>query len=285
MKPPIHRCLMAGMAVLALAGCAATGGLQGFGGAPARPKTVLVSDFVLSSEVAVVDRGYTARLERKIGAFPTHERKPRTVERVNDEIVAAIVATLREAGIDAQPGTEDALKLSDEVLLVHGRIRPSSLRALANGKPVVFGSGRVAVDMTVSSFSGSGKKQLLAFSADTKSAGKPPAGKQAAARNAAIAEALAAQKSPPEKLSPDVEVPARRLGRAVGEKIVAYVKEQGWLATPEGAQMQSDVQAEVQPEGDQRVRLPDPKPVQRSARRPPPAGPPDTQAEPGQPKN
>ena len=56
MNPSIHRCLMAGLAVLALAGCAGTG-LQGFGGAPAKPKTILVSDFVLSSEVAVVDRG------------------------------------------------------------------------------------------------------------------------------------------------------------------------------------------------------------------------------------
>ena len=270
MNPSIHRCLMAGLAVLALAGCAGTG-LQGFGGAPAKPKTILVSDFVLSSEVAVVDRGYTARLERKVGAFPTHERKPRTVERVNDEIVASIVATLREAGIDAQPGNEEALKLSDEALLVNGRIRPSSLRALANGKPVVFGHGRVTVDMTVSSFSSSGKKQLLAFSADTQSAGKPPAGKLAAARNAAIAEALTAQKAPPEKLSPDVEVPARRLGRAVGEKIVAYVKEQGWFMAPEGAPMQTEVQtptqAEVQteasPDAEQRVRLPDPKPAQR----------------------
>src|SRR5579864_5755284 len=104
MNQPIHTCLAAGIAALTLAGCVGTGGLQGFGGAPTKPKTVLVYDFVLSSEVAVVDRGYTARLERKVGPFPTFERKPRTVERVNDEIVAAIVARLREAGLDAQPG-------------------------------------------------------------------------------------------------------------------------------------------------------------------------------------
>ena len=76
--------------------------------------------------------------------------------------------------------------------------------------------------MTVSYFSGGGKKQLLTFSADAKGAGKPPAGKQAAARNAAIAAVLAAEKGAPEKLSPDVEAQARRLGRAVGEKVVAY---------------------------------------------------------------
>jgi hypothetical protein len=283
MIPPTQRFIILGLAALALAGCANGGGLQDpFSSAPTRPKTIMVSDFVLSSDVAIVDRGYTARLERKVGAFPTFERKPRTIERVNDEIVASIVATLREAGFDAQPGNEDALTLRDEVLLISGRIRPSELSQLAKGKPVIFGTGRVSADMTVSTFSGHGKKQLLAFSADTQSAGKPPAGKQAAARNTAIAEALAAQKAPPEKLSPDIEAPARRLGRAVGEKIVAYAKEQGWLQMPADA---GEAQTAQQPEPEQRVQLPEPKPAQRSAKKPPQAAepPPDTQAEPDEP--
>lgn len=284
---PTQRLILIGIAALALAGCANNGGLQGaFGGAPARPKTIIVSDFVLSSDVAIVDRGYTARLERKVGAFPTFERKPRTIERVNDEIVASIVATLREAGFDAQPGNEDALTLRDEVLLVTGRIRPSELSQLSKGKPVAFGGSRVSADMTVSTFSGHGKKQLLAFSADTQSAGKSPTGKQAAARNTAIAEALAAQKAPPEKLSTDIEAAARRLGRAVGEKIVAYAKEQGWLQAPaEGGEAQPAQQSEAE----QRVQLPEPKPGQRSAKKPPQGEPPpDTQDEPdapAEPKN
>ncbi|MGH6684868.1 MAG: hypothetical protein ACRECA_13290, partial [Pseudolabrys sp.] len=223
-------------------------------GAPTRPNTIMVSDVGLSSDVAIVDRGYTARLERKVGSFPTFERKPRTIERVNDEIVAAVVATLREAGLDAQPGNEDSLTLSDEALLITGRIRPANLREIAKGKPVVFGSGRVSADMTVSTFSGHGKKQVLAFSADTTGAGKPPAGKLAAARNAGIAEALAAQKSPPEKLSPDIEAASRQLGRAVGEKIVAYAKSQGWLEKPEGVEAQPGEQQE------QPVIMPPPRP-------------------------
>src|SRR5579862_899395 len=137
MISPTHRLILIGVAALTLAGCA-NGGLQSaFSNASARPKTIMVSDFVLSSDVAIVDRGYTARLERKVGQFPTFERKPRTIERVNDEIVASIVATLREAGFDAQPGNEDALTLRDEVLLVTGRIRPSELSQLSKGKPVV----------------------------------------------------------------------------------------------------------------------------------------------------
>ena len=248
---PTQRFIVICVAALVLAGCATGGSLGAFGGGQTRPKTVLVSDFVLSSDVEIVDRGYTARLERKTGSFPTFERKPRTIGRVNDEIVATIVATLREAGLDAQPGSEDALTLSDEALVINGRLR-SSERAKQAG----FGSGRggVIADMTVSYFTGGGKKQVLSFSADEKGASKPAAGKQAAARNAAIAAALTAQKSGAENLSPDVEAQARRLGRAAGEKIVAYAKERGWLAKLEGAEA---------PVEESRVKLPEPKPAQK----------------------
>ena len=42
---------------------------------------------------------------------------------MNDEIVATIVATLREAGLDAQPGSEEGLTLNDEAVVVNGRLR------------------------------------------------------------------------------------------------------------------------------------------------------------------
>jgi hypothetical protein len=248
-----------GLAALALAGCANSGGgLGAFGGAPARPKTVVVSDFLLSSDVMVIDRGYTARLERKVGSFPTHERKPRTIARVNDEIVASIVASLREAGLDAQPGSVEGLSLKDQALVVSGRLRPGDLAAVAKNKQIAFvgGRGGVTADMALSYVSGGGKRQLLSFSADAKGAGKPPVGKQAAARNAVIAEALVAAKAAPEKLSPDVEAQSRRLGRAVGEQIVAYAKGQGWLEKPESAESANS--NEAQPV--ERVAMPPPRP-------------------------
>ena len=105
-------------AALSLAGCISSpvattnGSFVGSGaGTSPRPKAIVVADFVVSSDVVVIDRSFTARLERKIGTFPTHERKQRTLERVNDEIVATIVATLREAGLEAQPGSEESLSL------------------------------------------------------------------------------------------------------------------------------------------------------------------------------
>ena len=249
----------AGLTALVLAGCAGTGGWQsGFGGgAPPKPKTVVVTDFVLSSDVVMLDRGYTARLERKVGGLATYDRKPRTAERVNDEIVASIVATLREAGLETQPGTEDALTLTDEALVVGGRLRPGEPGSAGKNKQIGFGVGLggVVADMTISYFSGRGKTPLLNFSADAAAAGKPPTGKQAAARNAAIAAVLTVEKTPPEKLSPEVETQARRIGRAVGERVVAYAKERNWLESAEGGE---DVQ----------VKLPKPKPASKAGAKP-----------------
>jgi hypothetical protein len=264
------------LGALLLAGCASNG-LQGaFGGKPAKPKAIYVSDFVVSSDVDTIDRGFSIRMDRKGGNYPILERKRRTLARVNDEIVATIVATLRESGLDAQPGNEDALTLSDNALIVTGRMRPTTLSDLAKSKPVVFGTGRpgnVSADMTVSYFSGRGKKQLTTFNVDTRGAGKLPAGKQAAAFNAGIAESLVAEKALPERLSPDIEGAARRLGRAAGDKIVAYVKEQGWLTPAEDA--------EVQPAGEeQRVRMPDPRPEPRAGSKPAQADPQDEPDEP-----
>ncbi len=219
---------------LLLAGCAESsltqsGGFAGSGAASSsRPKSVVVSDFVIAPEVLVVDRGFTARLERKIGAFPTHERKPRTIERVNDEIVATIVATLRENGLEALPGSEEGLSLSNTTLLVTGTLRPSDAAAKKNEYGIGDGKSGVVADMALSSFGGLGKRQLLAFTAEP-AGGKLPSGKQAAAYNSLIAEALASNKAAPEKLSPDVEAAARRIGRGAADKIVAYGKSQGWF--------------------------------------------------------
>ena len=249
-----------GIAALGLAGCAETGATNGaFGGAAPKPKSVLVADFVAASEVEAIDRGFSARMDRKGINYPVLERKKRTLARVNDEIVASIVATLREAGLEAQPGSEEGLTLSDEAVVVSGRLRAGEQGSAGKPKPVGFGAGHggVVADMTVSYFSGGAKKRLLTFSADAKDAGKPPVGKQAAARNAAIAAVLVAEKDEV-KLSPDVEVQARRLGRAAGEKVVAYAKTQGWLGAPEAA--------EGQPA--ERVKLPEPKPPQKPEKKP-----------------
>lgn len=243
-------------AALALAACAG-GNMQGTGGAgmaggPA-PKTFVVSDFVVASEVIAVDRGYTARLERKSGSFPTHERKQRTIERVNDEIVATVVALMREAGLNAQPGSEESLTFDQTVGVVTGRLHPAD-----NAKPntVGFGEnrGHVRTTMSLSLFAAGGKRELTTFTIEPAGLSRSTtSAKLAAARNNSINSILAAMGSK-ERLSADVEANARRIGRVAAERIVQYAREQAWLAAPETPE------AETRPEPRPAAAKPKPKP-------------------------
>jgi hypothetical protein len=251
------------LAALALGGCAGTGNLMG--GAPAKPKTIVVSDFAASTEVDAVDRGFSVRMDRKDPNFPLLERKRRTLARVNDEIVATIIATLREAGLDAEPGSQESISLKEDAVLITGSLRPASLADLAKKKKIGFGSGygSVAADMTLWLYASGGKKQLLAFAAQVH--GKAPAvsRKEAAARNAAIDAALGAEGTAAVKLSPETEVQARALGRTIADKIVAFAREQSWLTgAGAGAAAPEIVPAEA---GDKPVRIPPSRPVAKPA--------------------
>jgi hypothetical protein len=252
---------------------------------------VFVSDFVFSGDVTAVDRGFTARLEHKVGSFPTFERKQRTNARVNDEMVATIIASLRDVGLEAQPGNEDGLTLRDDVLLITGRVRAVDEANAANNKQLGFGAGRggVVADMTVWHFSSGGKRQLLTFTAEAqKLAALNP--KQAKARGAAIDAALAAQGTPAVKLSADTEAQARRFGRAIGDKVAGFAREQGWLAKPgeaaEPALASSSAAPAAAPAKNPKpprdktaVTLPKPRPGAKPASEPAPAPEPEQKPE------
>jgi hypothetical protein len=231
-------------AALALGSCAQSNmaNMAGIGGSSGRPKMVVVSDFVASSDVNAIDHGYSTRHEAKGGNFPILERRQRTLERINDEIVATIIATVHEAGFDARPGAEQGISFSDDAVLVTGKLRPPDKTKPSQLNQIGFGPGRggVVADMTLFRMTGGGKRPLATFVVDGGRKGAPANAKFAASRNAAIAEALVAENAAPEKLSPDVEARARGLGRAVGDKIVAFAKEQGWMAQPEVTEAQPD---------------------------------------------
>lgn len=239
------------LGLIALGGCANGGAM--FGDAPVKPKSIVVTDFTVAPEVDAIDRGFSARMDRNGSNFPILERKQRTLARVNDEIVAAIIVTLQDAGLQAQSGSEEGLTLNDQAAVISGRLR-SGEAPNPKKKPLGFGPGHIdaVADMTVSYVAGGGRKTLTIFTAEAKEAGKPPAGKLAVERNKAILAVLSAEKAAPERLSPDVEAQARRLGRAIGDKVVAYAKTQGWIAPPP---------APAATEGD--VKLPPAKPEEK----------------------
>jgi len=214
------------LAALALAGCQTDGlTLTSSGGTP-KPKTVVVTDFVYSPDVTIIDRGYTVRLSRKEkNDLPFHIRKQRTLERVNDELVATIVATVRAAGLDAAPGSVESVALKDNALIVSGRLVPGEgAGADKSGKGAGIGDGRKGVVAAISmeELGTFGKKKLTGFTAQ-------PASGKVKVDAAAIAAALPADSAAAGRLSPDVEAQVHALGRAIGDKIVGYAREQGWL--------------------------------------------------------
>jgi hypothetical protein len=208
---------------------------------------VVVSDFIAAAEVTATDNDFNTRLERRDN-YPILERRQRTLARVNDEIVAAIIADLRAAGLEAHPGNESSLGYGDDALVVAGRLRPPERKGPGQ---VGFGPsrGNVAADMTLTRASAGKREQVLTFATDVQSGRKIPAGNaaSAAARNQEIATALAAQNALPEKLSPDVEAQARALGRAIAEKVVALAKERDWLPAPQIAQAAPPAAEPVRP--------------------------------------
>ena len=211
------------LAALTLAGCQTDGVNLASSGAAPKPKTVVVADFVYSPDITVIDRGYTVRLSRKEGSdLPFHIRKERTLARVNDEIVATIVATVRAAGLDAAPGSAEGVSLKDDAVIVGGRLRGAE-GADKKGKGAGIGDGRsgVVADMTLERLGSFGKKQLTSFTAAPQAKAKVDA--------AAIAAALAPDSAAAGRLSPDVEAQAHALGRGIGDRIVAYARGQGWL--------------------------------------------------------
>ncbi|HEY7230238.1 MAG TPA: hypothetical protein VH558_07705 [Pseudolabrys sp.] len=247
---------------LLVSGCTISGGLQSARpGADQKPGVILISDFNFAPDVVAIDRAYTARLERKIGSFPAHQRSERTAERVNDEIVATIIAALRQAGLEAQTGGPETLTLDQSAFVLSGALRPSEPVTAKNKNNFGFGSGRghVVAEMNGFLFSAGGKRQILNFNIES-SAAKSEAvlsPKAAAARNAALAEIVAAGGRPNERLSADVEVPARRLGRAIADRVIAFAKEEGWLTPPAAPEPKTadpppngnqDIQSETAPE-------------------------------------
>jgi hypothetical protein len=92
----------------------------------------------------------------------------------------------------------------------------------------------VVAAVGASLFSSGSRRQVLTFDVQPTAAAREPAvpPKVAAARNAEIAGIVTSMGSANERLSPDVESPARRLGRAIADRILVYAKEQGWLTPP-----------------------------------------------------
>lgn len=194
-----------------------------------KPEAVVVSTFTFSPDMVVLDRGLTAQFRRKLGNVSQEEMRRQIAARVGREIVDAMVETLREAGLPAREGSQESVVADQPTLLVTGNVRRIDEGNRAQRAVVGFGLGKTAVvaDTVVThNFRGT-MKEALAFVAETGSAPRP-GGTAGVARGVAGAAAGAAM----DKLSPEVEAEARRLGQAAARRIIGFATEQGWVAKP-----------------------------------------------------
>jgi hypothetical protein len=202
-----------------------------------RPQAIVVSDFEFTQDVVLLDRGFAAQLQRKMGNVSQPQLREQLAARVSQEIVRSMVAALNEAALPAREGGEETVVLSESTLLVTGTVRSIDQGNRTRRNVIGFGAGKseVAADVVVAHLSASGKKEVLTFAAQADSGRRPGAVATApvsAARGAAVAAASAAGGVASEKLSADVEAGARRLGQAAAHRIIVYAQEQGWILKP-----------------------------------------------------
>ena len=231
--------LLGGIAIaFALAACGQTS-IQGISSmltpGLARPEAVVVSDFDFSPDVVLLDRGFVAQLQRRMGKAPPEKIREELAARVSREIVSSMVATLREAGLPARAGGDETLIADQSALVVTGKVRSidQGNRTQRNVVGLGVGKSEVAADVVVAHLSPSGKKEVLTFAAEAESGVRPGAAVTApvtAARGVAAVAVAAGSGAASEKLSADVEAHARRLGQTAARRIIAYATEQGWLA-------------------------------------------------------
>lgn len=198
----------------------------------ARPETVVVSDFGFSPDVVLLDKGFTAQLQRKMGKASPEQIRKELAARVSREIVTAMVTTLREAGLAAREGGEEAVVADQPALVVTGKVRTIDQGNRTRRKVIGFGAGKseVVADVSVMYHSQGAQKDVLTFTAEAGSGRRP--GMAATAPLGAAAGAAAVVGVASEKLSADVEAEARRLGQAAARRIIAVSNEHGWLAKP-----------------------------------------------------
>lgn len=282
---PLH--LVICSIALTVAGCANTS-MQGTptadGGAPPRPKTVLVYDLEFSPDIAVVDSKYTQQLESQLGNLLVS--KQILAKRVSAEIEATIATILHdETGLRARSGGEQDITPDDSTLVISGQLQAAAQGNQPPRAPVNFGTdGVVVASMTVSEVTGGTKKQLLTFTTSAQSGRRSAAAMtaaEAAGRNAAINAAVATQSVPAGKLSPDNEAQARGLGRAIAARLISYASQQGWSyktnvpePTAEAQPADNKREKKNRPEAQPARKKPEKLPAAEARRSEPPPPPP-----------
>jgi len=225
----LRRACVAVTAALALssAGCA-TNNLNVasyFGGGPAKPSTIVVSEFEVAPGSVSIDRGLAPGYRRKLGKMTPDQLKAELATAVNEAVSEAMVATLVDGGLPATAGSGETASSADPIVVVSGRIRKiedkDRMKRRLSGLPPI--RNNVTSEVQVTQQAAGTRKELLAFVGD-------PDGKPGATPAPATAPTTTSSTGAPEKLTAGAAAEARRIGNASAVRILAFAAEQGWIS-------------------------------------------------------
>ena len=226
----LHRACIAVTAafVLGSAGCATNNAnvASYFGGGPAKPTTVVVSEFEIAPGTVSVERSLAPGYRRKLGKITPDQLKAELATAVNQAVTEAMVSALIDGGLPATAGDAQSANSGEPTVVVTGRIRKvddkDRMKRRLSGLPPTRNS--VTAEVQVSQESAGARKELLAF------IGEPdPARKPGAAPGPVTAPTTTASTGSSEKLTASVAAEARRIGTASAGRILVYAAEQGWI--------------------------------------------------------
>jgi hypothetical protein len=195
------------------------------------PQMIVVQDFVLPSDGAVLDRGVSARFERVLDPSAGSAQSQAEAAKTADALVRALVQHLVEAGLPAVRGNTAVDPGSGTVMIVTGQLLRIDEGNRTRRNLIGFGAGRsdVAADVQVYTAHAGGRPQLLqSFTADAQSGRKPGAAATAGIGDATgrLAESAAVgvgASAASELLSASTEADAQRMGKEIAKKITALV--------------------------------------------------------------
>lgn len=233
-------CVSAFGLALGLLGCAPSNvqTTEAYAGAKLpRPDIVVVNDFAVTSESVALDRGILARAERTVeGASAEDQRQ--IGYAVAEAVSEALVAELRAVGLPAARASAAAVRPGATSVTIDGDLLSVDQGNRTRRNLIGLGAGesRVAADTTVVYGTADGRRRtLLGFQADAESGRKPGAAETmgvgaVAGRLAASAALTAGGSVVSETMGDTVEADARRMAKAIAEKIEAFAVEEGWIA-------------------------------------------------------
>jgi Domain of unknown function (DUF4410) len=224
----VRRACIAVTAALALgsAGCTTSNVnvASYFGAGPAKPTTIVVSEFEVSPGAVSVERGLAPSYRRKLGKVTPDQLKAELATAVNEAVSEAMVATLVDGGLPATAGSSETANSADPIVVVSGRIRKvddkDRMKRRLSGLPPI--RSNVTAEVQVSQQAAGARKELIAFVGE-------PDSKPSATTAPATAPTTTASTGASEKLTAGVAAEARRIGNNSANRILAFATEQGWI--------------------------------------------------------